>query len=607
LRLEAIQISGFRSFASPTKVLVGSQMTAFIGENDGGKTACLDAIHFLLGDYSPIEDDYTKSAGGSVSSITVEGWFRTTSEDEHRLLAEASTPSTEILHVIVVATRSGSPVRTMERNVPADPRLNVDLSAMIVANLKEFATHNGVDVSSCQRKESYVMTLTDWLQSQPHSLGSGSLPKQIQERFPSLVSFDSADAIDPEQTIFKLLRQYAEDEMEKEKYTQSVKRIESGIRTELGKQSRSLEKVIKKYNPDIVSAKVEPQFRVGSWLASVSLVLSERDGQPIPLDRRGEGKRRKVTLGVHEWSSGLLANRAETQHDLIFALDEPDTHLDYGAQRQLYEVLKQYCKNGIQVVVCTHSLNLINRMSLTDLVYFQLDEQLHSTVKGLVCNNDDPDTVWTFVNQVGSSMGLDNATMFHERCFLIVEGATEMNALPALFRICYGDLMQSYGIKLIDGESSGSARCLAKFLNNNRKKVVFLLDNDCSLQQETTPNRVFSRTHLVDDGFDVTQQVVFVGNKEFEDAFSDATLARLATTLNRQLTSASAKRRLRELRQDANSDQDCKFSQKFAGGICGTSKPQMGKGLGQLVKHKNEVPEAIRRVFEIAVSTANGH
>ena len=605
MKLNVIRISGFRSFANATRIVLSPQMTALIGENDGGKTACLDAIRLLLGTYNPTEDDYTKLAGQPVDTIIIDGWFEVSSDEERQLLRDFSAPIMEDLHVIASASPLGRVDYAVDREIPADPDLNVDLPNLTIPDLKSFAEQNSIDVSHCQRKEQYVDILARWLQSQPHSVGPGPLPKQIRAQFPSLVTFDSADAIDPEQTISKVLRQYAEDEMKKEKYAASIKHIESGIRAELYRQSRSLEKFIKKYNPDIESARVEPQFREGSWLTGVSLNLAESGHQSIPLNSRGEGKRRKVTLGVHEWNSQLLAAQAVARHDLIYTLDEPDTHLDYGAQRQLYGILRQYCHTGIQMVICTHSLNLINRMSLDELVYFQLDDQLH-TIARKFASNDDPDAEWAFVNQIGSSMGLDNATMFHERCFLIVEGPTEMNALPSLFRVCYGDAMQSYGVKLVNGESSGAARCLAKYLNANGKRVTFLLDQDCCQPQSNSRNS-FTYDNLSRDGFDVAAQVVFVGTKEFEDSFSDSVLRRVATTLKPEQSSGTASRKIRDLRERLASDPNFKFSEKFAGDVCGTSKPEMGKVLGKTVKRKADVPDSIRHVFDNAVRMANDH
>lgn len=62
MQLRAFSIEGFRSLTHVTGIPV-SGPTILAGHNDGGKTAILDALAFLLGTYKPTDDDRTYEVG----------------------------------------------------------------------------------------------------------------------------------------------------------------------------------------------------------------------------------------------------------------------------------------------------------------------------------------------------------------------------------------------------------------------------------------------------------------------------------------------------------------------------------------------------------------
>jgi putative ATP-dependent endonuclease of the OLD family len=67
---------------------------------------------------------------------------------------------------------------------------------------------------------------------------------------------------------------------------------------------------------------------------------------------------------------------------VVIAYDEPDTHLDYRHQRDLVELIRaQASTPGVRIVVATHSLNLIDKVDIGDVVHLSgLPEVLSVTV-----------------------------------------------------------------------------------------------------------------------------------------------------------------------------------------------------------------------------------
>src|SRR6185503_1497345 len=98
----------------------------------------------------------------------------------------------------------------------------------------------------------------------------------------------------------------------------------------------------------------------------------------------------------------------------------------------------------MQVVVCTHSLNFIERVPINRIVHYSIDQAIRHT-KLEVLSIDDHETTDLFMYEISKNMGLRNSVMLHERCFLIIEGSTEMAALPVLFYKNYDLPLQSAG------------------------------------------------------------------------------------------------------------------------------------------------------------------
>jgi hypothetical protein len=197
-------------------------------------------------------------------------------------------------------------------------------------------------------------------------------------------------------------------------------------------------------------------------------------------------------------------------------------------------------------------------------------------------------------------MGFKNSIMLNERCFLIVEGETEMYSLPIIFKKTQNLSLQAEGIRLLNGEGCGGVRSLAKFLNANRRNVIFLLDRET----QEDPKGTFSPQKLQADGFDIENQVFFVGTKEFEDSFSDETYARAANSNWPKCDGSSwSSGEFLALRDSAD----------FYGELVtllrretrtNISKPDIGRGLAKAIESKGEIPVDIVACMNQAIRLA---
>jgi predicted ATP-dependent endonuclease of OLD family len=351
------------------------------------------------------------------------------------------------------------------------------------------------------------------------------LPKQLMERLPTIELFSSESAEQPEETVHNMLKSQFKLLIKSGQFAGKLDSIEKDINAELSKHAQQYVKAIKKYVADLDDVLVQPSFDFSGGLSSTQLQL-HRNGRQISLLESGAGQRRRITLAIYEARLEEL-KRAEREveeqesselQNLILAFDEPDTHLDYNWQRRIFDTITEFGDlKAVQVVTCTHSLNFIERVPIHQITHFCLDETRNTKCETIQFDSSSGSTEHEvedlFRYKISEQMGLRNSILLHERCFLIVEGETEMKALPVLFHTAYGTSLQSAGICLLNGESNTGVIQVIKFLHKHKRSVLFLIDEDSS------PNKV-TRERLNEIGIE-ENRIYCIGNKEFEDQFTN--------------------------------------------------------------------------------------
>lgn len=410
--------------------------------------------------------------------------------------------------------------------------------------------------------------------------------------------------MDPENEIRRTLTTQFRGLIETDKYSGTISEIKKNIEADLNLGLNKLAPFVKQYSNDVESVAIRPNFNFASGLTTTELQLLRKDGRPILLQQSGAGQRRRFSLAVYEWSQEIFKNRDENSRQLIMAFDEPDTHLDYKSQRQIFDVIKRFADlPAIQVVVCTHSLNFIERIPINRIVHYSLEPSTRMTRLEILAI-DDHKTTDLFMYEISKNMGLRNSVMLHERCFLTIEGITEYAALPVLFYKKFNMPLQSAGICLINGEGNYGARMLVKFLSSNKRQVIFLVDTDAittdGLRKHFTPES------FKDDGIDEAKQVHYIGIKEFEDAFSDELWARMAQ--------ANYPKKSGVAWQDADfatlrgNPKFSKAVQELIQGEAGLGYEPPKSDLGYYLAHcmnADEIPEIISKCLDEAYQLAN--
>jgi predicted ATP-dependent endonuclease of OLD family len=305
------------------------------------------------------------------------------------------------------------------------------------------------------------------------------------------------------------------------------------------------------------------------------------------LKNSGLGTERRINLAIWEHAGGIGSQNID--QDIIILYDEPDTHLDYSYQRKLINIITEQCNQpNLKVIVATHSINLIDGVNIEDILNIKHDNNKRTIVDRLTSNS----TSSEYLNMVSRSLGLRNTVLFHERLFVGVEGASEQNAFPLLFKVWDGKYPESYGITFWGCGSDHSALIFAKFLYENKREVYFVIDSDSRNSKGGVSEAKIFNYELPDD---ITY---WIGNpNEFEDLFSDELWAEAANTLWPRVDNKEWKPdEIFKLRKGAKFSKDLNeminvSSSKSIG------KPEMTLELARFINDKSQIPPNLGKIF----------
>lgn len=530
VHLLRFSVTGFRSLVEVKDIPISSP-TIVAGHNDSGKSALLSALGFLLGDRqiesedcSYLADDPTSRCG----SATVEGRFELDAWERN----EYSLP--EQLRIRRVYT-SDSTVWEHWAAVPADAELR-SLDQLKVPQLQELVKKYALTAKGTRRADllevlrqhaSETASVEQWIPT----------PKPLVDRLPRLLSFDGL-ATSPDDSVRAALFARFQEHTSDTQISGRLGEIEEELKDRLRSDAKLLCDHIKRRCPDLTEIGIDPDISFRHGFQRAKLQVTRSSGGPVDLIRAGQGSSRRISLAIWEWTSELLAQNSASEPTVgnegepapppvqtIVVYDEPDTHLDYSHQRRVMDLIREQSgTSNVNVVVATHSMNLIDGVDIADVVNLKLVDG-QTVVERL--GRETHDDIDNFYGKIAASLGVRNSVLLHERCFLAVEGATEQKSFPLLFRLSEGMSLQSAGIALWACDNNEGALHLAHYLVSHGRRVRLLVDEDSKQQ------KMFKDTSLRQHFGSETNKIVhFVGGpngeQEFEALFPDALWARVA-------------------------------------------------------------------------------
>ena len=516
MKLRSVSIEGFRSIRILEDLPVG-RPTILAGHNDAGKTAIIDAILMLLGDYRPTKEDMTLlgevgDPTARIEETSVIGVFDL-SEPERALFGEGPIQLRR-------RTVGGDPAILQVRALaPTDSRLR-DFDDLTVAGLRDRFTLLDLPHAELKFKADLLTRLHEVADASPQEAVWIKAPSALEKALPVPARFDASGPFDAEDAIKLALQTAFRAHLASEELSGDVRAIETKLEAMLVEDVAQMRDHIMDKVTDIGQIDIAPIVSLGgtSGLKATTIIVTNPNGGSVDLHRSGAGRARRIALAVWEYNSLLLQ---ESGQDVVLLYDEPDTHLDYNHQRELMHLIRQQADlPNATVVVASHSMNMIDGVDIANVVHIR-----HEAGRTVIDRLVDDSQVGSHLGAIAASVGLRNTVLLHERLFVGVEGDSDARALPVLFKLAMNRQLEACGIALWPCRNNEGALRFAEFLVGHGRQVAFLVDAD----SRTKAKHIFSEAKLRSAGLDPEKHCLYVGDpEEIEDLFSDEVWARVA-------------------------------------------------------------------------------
>lgn len=525
LKLDSLYLENFKCYENSGKIPFHN-LTVFIGENDAGKSTIYDALDLVLNNNSPKSEDFRDGLNTIEIkmifslSVEIEELSQYIIDDKVTIIKKYNRDSATILQILGrkfevedlnnYGTMKAADLIALLERLELPPKSNQDLRKESIMNYIS---------------EESPTTVNDYIDINW---------SQISAYLPLFQRYSSSDYGNPTSSVRKTLDLvYREAFYERDgNGTYSLKNdfsnLQNNIKQSLNqKLETQLLSYIRKYNTDIQSVSGDFDIDFARGLNFSGLRIKNNANESRNIEQLGEGSKKKIFLSILEWDSEISLASSHNR-SIIRGYDEPDAYLHYNAQREMFYMIQRLAEDdesNIQSIICTHALTMIDRAPARTINH--VIKNSDKSIVNFLTTNEDQDII-DFLNNVSQISGLKNTNIFYEKCFLLVEGEGEENALPVMYKTCFDRSLIECGVVLINLQTNGQWSNALKFLKSNKKNsTVLFLDTDT---QYPNSNSRVTKGKLEDIGFDehfLNDNCFFIGTKEFEDVFSDLTYKNL--------------------------------------------------------------------------------
>lgn len=495
MKIRKLSVNGFRCLLD-FYVDFEDELTVIVGENDAGKSSLIECLKVIT-QGRPVElDDFNHDLNLIEISVETEDFsFRKSYQRNDDLIEQnnlVAVPTPDYISSVTSWLQSEGLDTSIKENQD---------------RIKNTSRILGITVRSNSNVEKLKASILDKLDGENVEVEGALFPSfnNIQldgKHFENVSGFFKEVFLKGKQT-----------EIWDEKISED-KTIEEFVKETINNYSQSIEKSIAEtgilermqmFLTDLTEVRIEPVYQTRDLNIDAKVKFLE-NGKEVSIDKKGDGTKRRITMALLEYKKeqSLLEHDTST----IYLLDEPDTHLHVKAQIEFLDTIKGFSRNGSQVILATHSPFIINAVNPKQLRLLENNDN-KSDVKYLRQEVDVADRVLR-------SLGVENTYLFFSRHIVIVEGETEEQFLPSFFLKRFSDTLSSSLIKVMNCKGitniPGFARAILEL--HNPDNIHLLYDNDASPEL----SELIDRLDVPD------QRKYVVGEKEFEDAFSDDAL-----------------------------------------------------------------------------------
>lgn len=450
MKISKVIIENFRGYKNRTEVSLGN-LTAFVGQNDSGKSTILEALDIFFNEGKGIikidkEDTNITSTSNEVvigvvfekfpEELIVDSSVKTSLKDEYLLNENEELE----IHKIYV---NGSLKRTVIiANYPDNP-LSLDIHTKKKEELKEIIEEKGLEVSDKRKSSLMRQAILNFI-VEPNFVqkeipidveGGKQIWTKLKEYLPIYELFQSDrknedqdnEIQDPMKLLIKEL--LLDDEI-----SSKLEDVYNRVKQESKQLAEKTLEKLSEMNPEIAK-ELRPDFKSPTWNSVFKFSLSSDQG--VALNKRGSGVRRLILLNFFRAEAERRRNELNVPN-IIYAFEEPETSQHPKHQKMLIDAFKELAEVDInQVLLTTHSPAIAKMLPIESLRLIKQDENNEKVIEGTGDN-----MLQLIANHLGVLPDIELRKMSNVEVAICVEGKNDIDflknindAIPELKRI----------------------------------------------------------------------------------------------------------------------------------------------------------------------------
>ncbi len=432
MKLESVKLKNFRGYRTET-IIPLSDLTAFIGKNDAGKSTILDALEIFFNNtlVTCEKDDLNINADNTNIEITC-----TFSEFPEEIVIDTANP-TSLQNEYLLNSESNLVIKKVFPATVAKPKEKIyivcnhptiengnDLMTLKRAELRQRADNLHISQDDYNRNVNSSMREAIW-----NSLGELNLQdaELLVDKEDTKKVYEALKNYLPLYALFHSDRQSKDDDKEVtdpmkvavqqalSELNEEIEHIKAEVKNKaIDTANRTLAK-LKEMSPELANELI-PEFKSEPKFDS-QFKLTFKSEEDIPINKRGSGIRRLILLSFFR----AEAERRRAQHEgnqIIFAFEEPETSQHPDHQEMLINAFMELANTGdSQIILTTHTPALAGLLPLNSLRFIE--------------KNDDDITVELGTEQVfekiADALGiLADPISQNAQALLLVEGKSDI-------------------------------------------------------------------------------------------------------------------------------------------------------------------------------------
>ncbi|MBJ7553058.1 ATP-binding protein [Marinomonas spartinae] len=390
MKLESIKLKNFRGYGSEIPISI-SNLTAFIGKNDAGKSTVLEALEIFFNNslVKCEKDDLNINADNNLIEITcifkelpqqiiLDSAFPTSLADEYLLNSDGNL---EIKKVYTATAANPKEKIYIVCNHPTTDLVD-DLLTLKRTELRERANQLGVGIENYNANVN--SSIRQAIRAKVDELSLSSIDLLVDKEDSKRI-FDSIKNYLPLYALFQSDRPSKDDDKEvTDPMKIAVQQALSELSDEIGHiknevrakaietANRTLTK-LREMSPDLADELI-PEFKTEPNFAS-QFKLSIKSEDDISINKRGSGVRRLILLNFFR-AEAERRRTADDGNNIIFAFEEPETSQHPDHQRMLIEAFMELSNtSNSQVMLTTHTPTLAGLLPLESLRFIEREGQ----------------------------------------------------------------------------------------------------------------------------------------------------------------------------------------------------------------------------------------